>query len=310
MDAPSSQTVSMHEVRPGLWLGSMDAALEIAGCNTHRIDHVLSVGLECGWMLRLQGEEQSAAKEGGSRHLVMDGVNRLLIYVQDEPGTDLSAHFETCSKFIDRALTRKGQLLVHCMAGRSRSATVVAAHLMRAEGLTAVEALASVRSARPEINPNPGFVSQLQAYERILQQPDSASRALGAQAQRRSAGKLSVPWWLPGGLTSADEVDGTDSALSAPGTQIVDVRWKFEFRKHHLARARRCPVLPQLASFERRLSALDLSPTALTVVVCEHAVRSPLGVRKLRQMGFSNVRHLRGGMARWTAVPGVPIEYG
>ena len=120
--------------------------------------------------------------------------------------------------------------------------------------------------------------------------------------------KRSTPWWLPGFLTHEDEVDGIDAVLSASDTQIVDVRWAFEYWKHHLRGAKRCPVLPGLASFEKRLNDLGLSPSAPTVVICEHAVRSPLGVKKLRDMGFTDVRHLRGGMSKWSKVPGVPLE--
>ena len=101
---------------------------------------------------------------------------------------------------------------------------------------------------------------------------------------------------------------GIDAVLSASDTQIVDVRWAFEYRKHHLRGSKRCPILPGLASFEKRLNNLGLSPSAPTVVICEHAVRSPLGVKKLRDMGFTDVRHLRGGMSKWSKVPGVPLE--
>lgn len=116
-----------------------------------------------------------------------------------------------------------------------------------------------------------------------------------------------LPWWLPMPLGRADAIDGTDALLTAKETQIVDLRWQFEFDRHHLIGARRCPLLPGLSSFEQRLTELRLSPTRPTVVICEHAVRSPLGVKKLRAMGFTNVRQLRGGMSRWLRVPDVPL---
>ena len=72
--------------------------------------------------------------------------------------------------FLDAALADPAsQILVHCMAGVSRSATIVAAHLMRAERLRVKEALAAVQAGRPFISPNPGFRRQLQYFEVSLQ---------------------------------------------------------------------------------------------------------------------------------------------
>ena len=44
----------------------------------------------------------------------------------------------------------------------------MAAYLMRTERLSAAAALAEVAAARPEVNPNPGFVAQLHEYERTM----------------------------------------------------------------------------------------------------------------------------------------------
>jgi protein-tyrosine phosphatase len=46
-------------------------------------------------------------------------------------GANLTArHFERCLKFIAQALLDGGRVLVHCFAGKSRSATVCAAYAM------------------------------------------------------------------------------------------------------------------------------------------------------------------------------------
>eukprot|EP00971_Amphidinium_carterae_P232459 4613184-Amphidinium_carterae.2 len=108
---------------------------------------------------------------------------------------------------------------------------------------------------------------------------------------------LSMPWWWVGGLTVEDEVDCTQEDVLA-SAQLVDVRTPSEFRGGHLNGAVLCPLLPWIASFPDRLRALDLSPERPTIVICAHAVRSPAGVKKLRSMGFSDVKHLRGGMSR------------
>ena len=52
-------------------------------------------------------------------------------------------------------------ILVHCLAGISRSVSIIIAYLMIVEKLTYNQALDSIRQIRPEVNPNPGFAYQL-----------------------------------------------------------------------------------------------------------------------------------------------------
>jgi protein-tyrosine phosphatase len=51
---------------------------------------------------------------------------------------------------IDDTLRSGKGVLVHCFAGVSRSASVVAAFLMAREGLTAAQAMARIRTTKPE----------------------------------------------------------------------------------------------------------------------------------------------------------------
>jgi dual specificity phosphatase 12 len=62
--------------------------------------------------------------------------------------------------------TRPGGVLVHCQAGMSRSATVVAAFLMRELDLDPVEAVSALREARPVVDPSETFWHQLGLYYR------------------------------------------------------------------------------------------------------------------------------------------------
>lgn len=66
----------------------------------------------------------------------------------------LNRHFERCLKFIARALLDGGRVLVHCFAGKSRSATVCAAYAMVTEGTTLSETMARIQAARPIAAPN------------------------------------------------------------------------------------------------------------------------------------------------------------
>jgi protein-tyrosine phosphatase len=131
------------------------------------------VGAEIGWMLELEGQSTQGSRRPPRRLVDEAGTSRLLIYEEDVPGTELAPYFAECSAFIQQALASRtgAAVLVHCIAGRSRSATIVAAHLMRTEGLDAAAAIAAVAKARPDVSPNPGFVAQLRAYR-----PDAEPR--------------------------------------------------------------------------------------------------------------------------------------
>ena len=61
-----------------------------------------------------------------------------------------------------------GKVLVHCVMGRSRSASLVLAYLMMEQGLSVVGAIEHVRQRRC-ILPNHGFLRQLRALDIALQ---------------------------------------------------------------------------------------------------------------------------------------------
>jgi len=62
--------------------------------------------------------------------------------------------------------TQVNRVLVHCLAGMSRSATIVIAYLLATTPMTAQEATEFVRSKRSIIRPNYGFAIQLEEYEK------------------------------------------------------------------------------------------------------------------------------------------------
>ena len=80
--------------------------------------------------------------------------------ILDVPQAKISIHFQETADFIERALMGGGKVLVHCMVGLSRSATIVLAYLMIKRSLPLEEALRTVRRRR-EIRPNDGFLRQL-----------------------------------------------------------------------------------------------------------------------------------------------------
>nr|XP_054752941.1 dual specificity protein phosphatase 14-like [Lytechinus pictus]XP_054752942.1 dual specificity protein phosphatase 14-like [Lytechinus pictus] len=90
------------------------------------------------------------------------------IAVDDIPTAQLGVHFDRIADKIYSVKKSGGKTVVHCYAGRSRSASSVMAYLMKYEHMTLKQAHNHVKSRRPVIRPNPGFWKQLITYEHRL----------------------------------------------------------------------------------------------------------------------------------------------
>ncbi|CAM4965698.1 unnamed protein product [Rotaria socialis] len=88
----------------------------------------------------------------------------LNIPAADAQQQDLAQYFEKCIEFIHQARIEHENILVHCQAGISRSATVVVAYVMTIGDYDVEKALQIVKGARGYIHPNPGFLFQLKRY--------------------------------------------------------------------------------------------------------------------------------------------------
>lgn len=68
----------------------------------------------------------------------------------------------------DEARRKGSAVLVHCLAGVSRSVTVTLAYLMHARSLCLNDAFSLVRARKPDVSPNFHFMEQLHSFERQL----------------------------------------------------------------------------------------------------------------------------------------------
>ena len=87
------------------------------------------------------------------------------VEISDFDFKNIIQYFGECLNFI------KGEekVFVHCMAGASRSATIVIAYLMWIKKMKFDEALNFVISKRPIVDPNDGFREQLKIFEKLLE---------------------------------------------------------------------------------------------------------------------------------------------
>jgi protein-tyrosine phosphatase len=93
-----------------------------------------------------------------------DDFNYLVINALDNESTKIIKNFESSTSFINDAFENEGKVLVHCMAGRSRSVTIVAAYIIDRFGINAKTTLQIIKSRRPIIEPNSFFTKQLEYY--------------------------------------------------------------------------------------------------------------------------------------------------
>lgn len=124
-----------------IYLGSQDSCEESVILK-YNFKYVLSVGVDAPY-----------------RH---PNVSYNFIECLDLPECNLQIILDKCIPFIRTAVSQCSNILVHCNAGLSRSATVVIAYMMLVENFSYTGAFNFVKKARNCINPNTGFVKQLQ----------------------------------------------------------------------------------------------------------------------------------------------------
>ena len=129
----------------GIYLGSIDSVYDEKALEEHGITHIISA---------IAGFEPPYP----------DKFKYIVINALDSLNTDLSDNFDVCNNFIENALNNNGKVLIHCVAGRSRSVTILCAYIIYKFGIDVKNALDSIRIKRNIIEPNPNFIKQLFEY--------------------------------------------------------------------------------------------------------------------------------------------------
>ncbi|XP_056149732.1 dual specificity protein phosphatase 22-B [Lampris incognitus] len=135
----------INKVLPDLYLGNFKDARDREQLARNNITHILSI-------------HDSAAP-------ILQEMTYLCISAADLPTQNLTQYFKQSIMFMHESRLKGEGCLVHCLAGVSRSVTLVVAYIMTVTGLGWQEALAAVRVARPCAGPNVGFQRQLQEFE-------------------------------------------------------------------------------------------------------------------------------------------------
>ncbi|XP_030381010.1 dual specificity protein phosphatase MPK-4 [Scaptodrosophila lebanonensis] len=143
--------VSIDEIETGLFLGNLTAATHMETLKSFKITHILtldSVPLP--------------------QHIVEASfLTTKYVQIADMPREDILQHLESCVDFISTALAQKGNVLVHCYFGVSRSSSAVIAFIMKSHNLDYLPAYELVKSKRRFVQPNAGFIMQLKLFRRM-----------------------------------------------------------------------------------------------------------------------------------------------
>lgn len=127
-------------------MGNYRDSKDLAQLNRYEITHILAI-------------------HDTPRRLFPD-KNYLCVMASDNEQQNLSQYFAICNDFIHAARLRGNNVLVHCLAGMSRSITVCIAYVISVTEIpTWQEGLKVVRAGRAIANPNLGFQNQLQEFE-------------------------------------------------------------------------------------------------------------------------------------------------
>lgn len=100
---------------------------------------------------------------------IWEDIESMRFPIDDESTANILAHVDAATDRIQDVITRRnGHVLVHCMAGVSRSAAIVIAYLMKYKRMDLRSAFNHCYQLRPIIRPNNGFMAQLILYEQQL----------------------------------------------------------------------------------------------------------------------------------------------
>ncbi|XP_076305895.1 uncharacterized protein LOC143222795 [Tachypleus tridentatus] len=138
------------KILPFMYLGSQSDAFNKEMLNSHNITYELNVSANC------------------PKPDFIQDTHFMRISVNDNYSEKLLPFFPKAFQFLDKVREANGCVLVHCLAGISRSPTIAIAYVMHYLRLSSDVAYRYVKSKRVTISPNFNFLGQLLEFEKQL----------------------------------------------------------------------------------------------------------------------------------------------
>jgi len=95
-------------------------------------------------------------------------LDHLLLPILDSEKAEIFEELDRVADFVEKHMNLGNSVLVHCMAGSSRSAAFVIGYLMRKNNWCFEKTYLFVKEKRAQVFPNSGFQRQLRMYEKKL----------------------------------------------------------------------------------------------------------------------------------------------
>jgi predicted protein tyrosine phosphatase len=142
------------DTRCNVYLGSQHDAMDKATLSQYGITNVLTIQLD-----------------DLPQKYKLNFTETKFIQMKDCASANIIDKFDEATAYLEECSNR-GNTLVHCKMGISRSATICTAFLMKKYGMDFEQAFQTVRGSRPQAGPNFGFLGQLKIYEeRVCTKP-------------------------------------------------------------------------------------------------------------------------------------------
>jgi hypothetical protein len=141
----SHDTWDAQEIVPGIFLGSVYAANDRSQLYHHKIQCILD--LSDGAIVQYPEIQYCTFKN-----------------IIDHPHQPMTHLFPTTLGFLTYCQRNGLRLLVNCHMGISRSTTIIIAYLIHYHNMTVLHSLSYIRSKRPKVKPNDGFLRELEKF--------------------------------------------------------------------------------------------------------------------------------------------------
>ncbi|XP_047019987.1 dual specificity protein phosphatase 14-like [Helicoverpa zea] len=153
-----TQTLTKEELNKGCPLGVSRVTPFLYVCGAHALPGAVRV-LRPGLIVSAAPELPPPPE---------DYVPRQFVPLLDTPNSDMHPYMESVADLINEVVCNGDVVLVHCVAGISRSVTLCLAYLVKWQKMTLRDAYYHMKQRRPQIRPNTGFFKQLIKYEERL----------------------------------------------------------------------------------------------------------------------------------------------
>jgi protein-tyrosine phosphatase len=145
---PQITSVDSDKIMNNIYLGNLSAAVSQEYIKENDINHIIS------------------AVTGA--YPIHENVTYTCLDLLDESFFEINKVFNETNNVIEEKLRNNKNILIHCICGVSRSTTILCAYFIKKYNITPNEALKMIKDKRPIVNPNPGFMKQLDKYYEFL----------------------------------------------------------------------------------------------------------------------------------------------